>query len=81
MKTTYHMGLDVKGVLKNWKPSQLKGLLNHPDGKSMTADEVKDVLLNELSKGHEMLPIGECDKFDYKSGCLGHPKEEDKKAA
>lgn len=57
MRKTFHVGLDIKGVLKNWKPKDLKGLLIHEDGKPMTADEVKDCLLTELSKGHEILPI------------------------
>jgi len=57
----FHIGLNVRGALK-WPKSKLKGLFSHPDGKrSMTPDEAQDLLLDELSKGHEILPFCECD--------------------
>lgn len=74
MGTLRHFCLDVRGVLKNWKTSQLRGLFKHPDGRRMSASEARDVLLDELSKGHVVIPCGPpCDGFDYTGGgCPGH---------
>lgn len=70
--TTHHMHLDVRGALR-WPKSKLKGMFVYEDGLRLTPDEAIDHLMDELSKGHEFIPIGKCDNFDYKRGCLGHP--------
>ena len=62
----FHMCLSVRGALK-WP---LKDLADLFEGKS--AGEAQDFLMDELSKGHEVFPIGDCDNFDYKKGCQGH---------
>lgn len=72
MSRRVHMSLSVRGVLTNWTPKMLKNLLRHDDGRTMTAAEAKAALLDELAKGHEMLPYGNCDNFDFKTGCQGH---------
>lgn len=36
------------------------------------ADEIKAAFIDEALQGHEVIPIGDCDNFDYKKGCLGH---------
>ncbi|WP_321878441.1 hypothetical protein [Paraburkholderia bannensis] len=71
---SFHMSLDVKGALKNWKKSEFRGMFKRDDGKTMSADEAQSVLLDELSKGHNFIPYGCCDNFDHKEhGCMGHP--------
>ena len=67
----FHLCISVRGALR-WPKKQLKGILTTEDGRSMTADEVFDTLCDELSQGHEKMPVGECDNFDYKKGCMGH---------
>ena len=71
----YHMCMSVRGAL-NWDKKTLKrnakGFTNK-DGKTMTPDEVRAALMDELSKGREVIPLGECDNFDFKTGCKGHP--------
>jgi len=47
-------------------------MLTDDDGKRLTAEEAKEYLLDELAKGHEVLPLGECTNFDWKTGCKGH---------
>jgi hypothetical protein len=55
-----------------WPNRLLKGL--QVDGKPSTPDRVREALMDELAKGHELVPFGEpCEGFDYKSGCPGHP--------
>lgn len=74
--TTVHHGcLDVRGALTNWTNRQLAGMFRHPDGRRMTGPEVKAQLLDELAQGHEVLPLGECEGFDHKTGCPGHRQE------
>jgi len=29
-----------------------------------------------LSEGKEVIPIGQCDDWDYKTGCRGHKQDE-----
>lgn len=75
-KKRFHMRLDVRGALTNWKKSELRGMFKRDDGKTMSADEAKSILLDELSKGHNFIPVGTCDNFDHKEhGCMGHPVE------
>lgn len=71
---TIHMCLSVRGALKNMTRRELGGMFEHDDGRKMTADEAKDALMDELSKGHEVIPFGKaCEGFDYSGGgCPGH---------
>lgn len=70
---TYHMCLDVKGALKNWKLKDFRGMFRDDSGRTLTPHEARDVLLDELSKGHNLIPYGQCDNFDFaEHGCMGH---------
>ncbi len=73
-KTKWHVCLDIAGGIKNAK--SLCGCIE-VDGK--TLDTVKDVrafLRKQLAMGRRVLPVGECDNFDYQTGCKGHPVKE-----
>ena len=72
----HHMGISVRGAL-NWPKDMLKNAFDHDDGRPMTPDEAREVLMDELSKGHENLPVGDCDNWDWKKGCQGHKMEAD----
>ena len=73
MGKSYHLCLSVRGALTNWSNRNFKGVFTHDDGQPMTAAEAKAALLDELSKGREVIPCGKCDNFDYSGeGCLGH---------
>lgn len=73
---TFHMHFSVRNALKLSRREfhrRWKGCFTRDDGTPMTDDEAIDALLDELSKGHELIPLGHCDNFDYKEkGCLGH---------
>ena len=74
-----HMCINVRGALKNFRKREWKRSCTDPDtGRFLTPDEVRDVFLDELSRGHEVIPIGNaCEGFDYLGGgCPGHPVEE-----
>ena len=69
----FHVCLSVRGALRLPK-RKLSKMLRHDDGRSMTPDEAFDALCEELKQGREVIPIGECDNFDYSGGgCQGHP--------
>ena len=69
-----HCCLSVRGVLMNWSDQQFKGVFKSDDGTPLSAREAKETLLDELSKGHEVIPFGPaCEGFDYSGGgCPGH---------
>ncbi len=76
MKTTktYHMVIDVRGVL-NWKAKEIARLFTDAEtGKRLTAQQAKDYLYDKLKEGYEVIPFGkECEGFDKVKGCPGHP--------
>lgn len=80
MNTKHHMCLSVRGALRNWNKLMLKNMFLHDDGRKCSAEEATDILLDELSKGHDVIPLSAkpCEGFDYKKGCPGHPVEEEK---
>ncbi len=74
MSRITHLCLSVRGALA-WSKSQMKRMASSiaVDGKQLkTAEEVRNFLLDQLAQGHEMIPFGECDNFDWKTGCRGH---------
>ncbi len=70
--TRYHLALDVRGALKQ-DNKFLRGLMTDDLGRTLTANEVKDELMDALAAGKLFLPIGDCNNFDDQRGCLGHP--------
>lgn len=52
----------------------LRGLFRRSDGTTLTADEARAHLLDELAKGHTVLPMSDpaCEGFSFTNGCPGH---------
>lgn len=72
-KRRYHMRLDVLGAIKN--PKAFLGCIT-VEGKTLTTiSQIKSFFQEQLDMGREYLPYGDCDNFDYKSGCKGHALE------
>jgi hypothetical protein len=72
--TMIHASLSVRGALY-WGKRELRDAtawIKRDDGTRYTTSELRDALMDELSKGHEFIRIGDCDNFDPKKGCLGH---------
>ena len=74
MSTKHHCCIDISGALKNLK--SFRGAVTDNDGRPMTLLEFKAYLLNEQAKGHSVIPICDCDNFDYQHGCQGHEEED-----
>jgi len=76
MTKTFHLCTCVRGVL-NWSDKELlkmyKGCITTAEGKVLqTVAEIRNAFYDELTKGHEVIPMTECDNFDFKKGCQGH---------
>jgi len=79
MSKIVHICLSVRGALKWPKPEfrrALKWVTKTGGEPYRDIDELREALMDELAQGHEVIPMGECDNFDFKTGCLGHPTEE-----
>lgn len=69
-----HCALSIEGGLHN-----AKSLCNciTVDGRVLrTVPEVKQFLQSQLDLGRKLLPMDDCDNFDYQTGCKGHVVEE-----
>lgn len=72
--TRYHCCLDISGGIKN---ARMWRSCITVDGKLLqTEKEIKAFLREQQAMGRRVLPIGDCDNFDYQTGCKGHPVEE-----
>lgn len=73
-----HMCASVRGML-NWDRRYAKRMLptlRREDGTHFrTVEEFRGALMEELAQGHEVIPAGPCDNFDYKTGCRGHTQK------
>ena len=80
MKKMIHMKMNIRGCLLNWSDAEMRGVFSDDDGSELSPREAKSMLLDELSQGHEVLPLGKaCEGFDYSGpGCPGHPMPDDK---
>jgi hypothetical protein len=69
-----HMCLSIKGALNNakYKKNHTKSYADNDDGSPMTYGELKEFLTQSLAEGKRVLPMGDCDNFDYQTGCRGH---------
>ena len=68
-----HMRLDLKGALMNWHDSDWRNCVKDDDGRTLEPQDVKRQFIEEISRGHLFLPLGDCDNFSFTEGCLGHP--------
>lgn len=76
MTKTIHVRLDIRGALLNWSDRMFHGMFKTDDGHTMTEREAKLQLMEELTKGHNYIPYGDCPGFDpVEKGCPGHGKD------
>lgn len=71
-----HMCADIRGMLKNHsRKGSLKGVFKDETGRGLSDEEARDYLYDCLAKGWKVIPYGECDNFDYQTGCKGHGEQ------
>ena len=72
----WHISTSIEGLL-SMSDAKMKRMLNcvkDENGNQPTLEEFRKYLRHELSIGHRLLPVPECDNFDPVNGCLGHEK-------
>lgn len=67
-----HMSCNIAGLIRNTGKKSMKGFMSDENGKDLTDKEVRDYLRECLDKGYRVLPMGECEGFNYQTGCPGH---------
>jgi hypothetical protein len=71
-----HLSIDIGKAIK-WPDKDLENIFSDAEtGKSLPASEVRDILTGMLKEGKEKFPCGNCETFDYITGCPGHPQNE-----
>ena len=75
MRRTYrkHMCINIEWMLS--QRNKLDGLLEDENGEPLSDFEVRLYLHECADKGWRVIPTGECDNFDYQTGCKGHGVE------
>lgn len=66
---TRHLCISITGALKNWKPKEWEYLAK---SNKKTIEQAKAHFQDAKAAGKRVLPMGECDNFDFQKGCLGH---------
>ena len=70
---TIHICADIRGMLNNYtRKNSLKGVFTDETGRKLSHEEARNYLYDCLSKGWRVIPTGDCDNFDYQTGCKGH---------
>ena len=70
---TRHMCADIRGMLRNHaRKGSLKGVFKDEAGRGVSDEAARDYLYDCLAKGWQVMPMGDCDNFDYQTGCKGH---------
>lgn len=73
MKRIIHVSLNIDGGIQNAR--LLKGYIT-VDGRVLnTVKEIRAFLYEQKAMGRKVLPMGDCDNFDYQTGCMGHQVE------
>ena len=76
-----HFCMSIKGALNNNRKNLVRifkdDIFDDEGNVAKTANEIKNFFYDELAKGRRVLPLGDCDNFDYQKGCLGHSEEGD----
>ena len=70
-----HMSVSIRGALENLNRKRNKNgesCFDGDDGRPLKVWQAIKELNDELSKGKRVLPVGDCDDFDFQTGCRGH---------
>lgn len=68
--TTIHLSQSIDGLLR------YKNLTDVCESDEFKTDKaIRSELLRRKAVGELYISVGECDNFDPKTGCLGHPSD------
>ena len=68
----FHICLNIRGALRG----QMFNDFINDDGSPKSRDEAFEFLCDQLAMGRKVLPLADCENFDYQTGCPGHDIEE-----
>ncbi|MGI4864182.1 MAG: hypothetical protein ACRYFZ_09695 [Janthinobacterium lividum] len=69
---SYCMGVDLEGLLINGKKSY-KGLVSDDNDNVLSPRDTRAWILDQIRKGRWVVPMGECENWNYTKGrCMGH---------
>ena len=79
---TIHMCQSVKGPVfldnkTQWK--RMAKYITDDDGHKMSPKQIRLEFFEMYQEGVECIPIGACDRFCFKTGCVGHKNKESEK--
>jgi hypothetical protein len=78
--TMHHMGQSVTGALTNWTDrdwSEAREWIFKDNGQQFSSNcELRAEFVKHLEQGRLVIPLGDCDNWDWKTGCKGHEKKE-----
>lgn len=67
------MSTNIKGLLRNMKGKKIT-FISDDDGNPLSDMEARKAIAELQSKGHKLIPSGDCEGFDpFGGGCPGHP--------
>jgi hypothetical protein len=73
ISSTKHMCISVEGVLNQYKKKKIT-FCSNDDGSPMSPIKARNIFEVARYEGKRVLPMGECYRFDYQTGCKGHIK-------
>lgn len=74
----HHMCINISCILRQKK--SLGKLFYDEDGTVLNNIEARKMLNKMLAEGKRLFPVGDCEGFNYETGCPGHPSEKYKNA-
>lgn len=75
MTKSFHLHIDIQNILDLSEEefnADYKNVFCDVFGKGLPQDKVRENLERELLLGRKKLSMGECNNFDFETGCLGH---------
>lgn len=69
VKETRHFCQNVEGAIKNWTKSYWEHVAKE---NGISVAETQGFFFRCQREGKRVVPIGECDNFDFQTGCKGH---------
>jgi hypothetical protein len=76
-----HMCISVDGALRRHTTERsmekdFKNVIKFNGRTLVTGREIMEFFKYQRAMGREVLPMGDCNNFDYKTGCKGHRYKE-----
>lgn len=67
-----HMCISIAGALRNTTARKMDGWMTDEQGRPLSGKYVREQFKKAQFEGKRVLPMGDCDNFDYQTGCKGH---------